>query len=134
MTLRHFALLKSVLEVSPIFLKKPERIEAMMFLFFIALMIVNVQERNIRGSMTEALPLKPSVLKTQTPTWENIRYFFRNYFFRNVHQIVVIKGRLVLKTCLKGMTKIHKQLLKLLKIPISVYKKLDERWWEFGST
>ena len=34
--------LKSVLEVSPLFLKKPQRIEAMIFLFFIALMIVSL--------------------------------------------------------------------------------------------
>ncbi len=121
--------LKSVLEVSPIFLKKTERIEAMMFLFFIALMIVSLIERNIRRSMTEALPILPKRMKTKTPTWENI-----SYLFRNVHQIVVIEGGLVIKTCLKGMTKIHDQLLKLLKVPISVYKKLDDRWWEFGNT
>ena len=66
---------------------------------------------------------------TQTPTWENIRYLFRN-----VHQIVVIESGLVIKTCLKGMTKIHEQLLKLLKVSISVYKKLHERWWKFDST
>lgn len=121
--------LKSVLEVSPIFLKKPERIEAILFLFFIALMIVSLIERNIRANMTDALPILPAGMKTGTPTWENIRYFFRN-----VHQIVVIKSGLVLKTSLKGMTKMHEQLLKLLKVPISIYKKLTERWWEFGST
>lgn len=92
-------------------------------------MIVSLIERNIRANMTEALPLKPSVLKTQTPTWENIRYFFRN-----VCQIVVIKGGLVLKTCLKGMTSMHEKLLKLLEVPISTYKNLNERWWKFGST
>lgn len=121
--------LKSVLEVSPIFLKKPKRIEAIIFLFFIALMIVSLIERNIRNSMTEALPILPKGMKTQIPTWENIRYFFRN-----VHQIVVIKGQLVIKTCLKGMTSMHEQLLKLLEVPMSIYKKLNERWWEFGST
>lgn len=101
----------------------------MMFLFFIALMVVSLIERNIRRSMTEALPILPKFITTKNPTWENIRYFFRN-----VHQIVVIEGGLVIKTCLKGMTKIHNQLLKLLKVPISVYKKLDDRWWEFGNT
>jgi hypothetical protein len=92
-------------------------------------MIVSLIERNIRANMTEALPILPTGMKTKTPIWENIRYFFRN-----VHQIVVIEGGLVLKTCLKGMTSMHKQLLKLLLVPLSIYKKLNDRWWEFGST
>ena len=39
---------KSVLKVAPVFLKSPRRIEAMLFLYFAALMIVGLVERNIR--------------------------------------------------------------------------------------
>ena len=92
-------------------------------------MIVSLIERNIRNNMTDTLPILPAGMKTETPTWENIRYFFRN-----VHQIVVTKGGEMLKTCLKGMTKMHEQLLKLLEVPNSIYKKLKGRWWEFDST
>ncbi len=123
---KRYSTLKSVLEVSPIFLKKSERIEAMMFLFFAALMIVSLIERNIRANMTGALPILPAGMKTETPTWENIRYFFRN-----VHQIVVTAGGRVLKTCMKGMTKMHEQLLKLLEVPRSAYERFKGRWQGF---
>jgi transposase len=79
---KRFYTKKSVLEVASVFLKKNERIEAMMFLSFIALMIVSLIERNIRQQMAEeqieSLPILPSRMKTKTPTWNNIRYFFRN--------------------------------------------------------
>ena len=39
---------KTVLEVAPVFLKKEKRIEAMLFLYFVALMIVSLIERKIR--------------------------------------------------------------------------------------
>lgn len=42
---KRFNGLKSVLEVAPVFLKKPERIEAMLLLYIIALMLVALIER-----------------------------------------------------------------------------------------
>jgi len=44
---------KSVNKVAPVYLKKNTRIEAMLFLHFIALMILSLMERNIRLSMAE---------------------------------------------------------------------------------
>ncbi|NJN77820.1 MAG: IS1634 family transposase [Saprospiraceae bacterium] len=48
-----FSTMKSILEVAPMFLKLPRRIEAMLFLYFIALMIIALIERKIRNSMEE---------------------------------------------------------------------------------
>ncbi|MCP3871974.1 MAG: IS1634 family transposase, partial [Desulfobacteraceae bacterium] len=52
---------KTVLEVTPVFLKKEKRIEAMLFLYFVALMIVSLIERKIRMNMAkeniEKLPI-----------------------------------------------------------------------------
>ena len=42
---QRFSTKKSVLNVAPVFLKSPRRIEAMMFLYFIALMLVSLIER-----------------------------------------------------------------------------------------
>ena len=42
---------KTVLEVAPVFIKKENRIEAMLFLYFVALMIVSLIERKIRMNM-----------------------------------------------------------------------------------
>jgi len=42
--------------VCPIHLKKLQRIEAMLFLYFVALMIISLIERNIRKKMRESKP------------------------------------------------------------------------------
>jgi len=127
---KRFYTKKSVLEVAPVFLKNNQRIEAMMFLYFIALMIVSLIERNIRKQMVaeqiESLPILPSKMKTKAPTWNNIRYFFRN-----VHLALITKDERVLQSTVKGVTKSHHLLLKLLKVPSNVYENLKDGWWNF---
>ena len=80
---KRFYTKKSVLEVAPMFLKNNQRIEAMLFLYFIALRLVSLIERNIRRQMVEeeikSLPiLLPARMKIKAPTWNNIHFFFRN--------------------------------------------------------
>jgi len=76
---------KTVLEVAPVFLKKEKRIEAMLFLYFVALMIVSLIERKVRMNMVrekiEKLPILPQGMNSKKPTWNNIRYFFRNVHY-----------------------------------------------------
>jgi len=128
---KRFHTTKSVLEVAPVFLKTPRRIEAMMFLYFIALMLVSLIERKIRGQMQkdniDSLPIRPSGLKTKTPTWENLQYFFRN-----VHLTMVIQDERIIATCVKGISPLHALLLRLLKVPRSIYEQLTDRWWLFA--
>ena len=54
---------KSILDVAPVFLKKERRIEAVLLLYFFALIIVSLIERNIRLNMKkqkiEKLPILP---------------------------------------------------------------------------
>lgn len=127
---KRFYTKKTVLEVAPVFLKKNERIEAMMFLYFIALMIVSLIERNVRKQMEEeqieTLPILPSGMKTKAPTWNNIRYFFRN-----VHLALITKDDRIVQSTVKGVTKIHHLLIRLLKVPINLYQKLQDWWWNF---
>jgi transposase len=127
---KRFYTKKSTLEVAPVFLKKNERIEAMMFLYFIALMIVSLIERNIRKQMVEkqveSLPILPAGMITKTPTWKNIRYFFRH-----IHLALITKGERVLHSAVKGVTELHRLLLELLKVPPSVYQSLQDGWWNF---
>jgi transposase len=128
---KRFHTTKSVLEVAPVFLKTPRRIEAMMFLYFIALMLVSLMERKIRGQMQndniDSLPIRPSGLKTKMPTWENLQYFFRN-----VHLAIVIQNERILATRVKGISPLHALLLRLLKVPRSIYEQLTDRWWLFA--
>jgi transposase len=128
---KRFHTTKSVLEVAPVFIKTPRRIEAMMFLYFIALMLVSLMERNIRGQMAnkniDSLPIRPSGLKTKAPTWENLQHFFRN-----VHLAMVVQGRNILSTSVKGIGPLHDLLLQLLKVPRSIYEGITEQWWMFS--
>jgi len=121
---------KSILEVAPVFLHKNERIEAILFLYFIALMIVSLIERNIRQQMAEqaieCLPILPTGLNCKRPTWNNIRYFFRN-----IYLAMIVKGTKIISTKIKGVTELHRQLLNLLKIPESRYIELKDYWWEY---
>ena len=103
----------------------------MLFLYFIALMLVSLIERNIRGEMKKAqiksLPIRPSGLPTKAPTWENLQHFFRN-----IHLAIVRQGEQQLQSAVKGISTLHAKLLRLLKVPLSVYEHLMDRWWLFG--
>jgi len=122
---------KSILEVAPVFLKKEKRIEAMLFLYFIALMIVSLIERKLRMNMEsesiEKMPILPQGMNTNKPTWNNIRYFFRN-----VHFYQIIRDGICIKAVVKGLSALHKQLNWLLEIPDWVYNNLRDNWWRFG--
>ena len=123
---------KSILNIAPVFLKKPERIEAMTFLYFIALMIVSLMERNIRKNMAEEkvekLPILPNGMNTKTPTWNNL-----NYFFENVHLSLIEKKGRTIQTILKGVTKLHETVLRLLGVSTSAYTTIKNHWWIFKS-
>jgi len=124
---------KTVLEVAPVFLKKEERIEAILFLYFVALMIVSLIERKIRMNMAKAnidkLPILPQAMNSKKPTWNNIRYFFRN-----VHYSEIIQDGVCIQSIVKGLSDLHKQVNRLLDVPSSVYKNLQPSWWQFKYT
>ncbi len=124
---------KTVLQVAPVFLKKEKRIEAILFLYFVALMIVSLIERKIRMNMAKAniekLPILPQAMNSKKPTWNNIRYFFRN-----VHYSEIIRDGVCIQSVVKGLSDLHKQINRLLDVPSSVYKNLQPSWWQFKYT
>lgn len=124
---------KTVLEVAPVFLKKEKRIEAMLFLYFVALMIVSLIERKIRMNMAneniEKLPILPQGMNSKKPTWNNIRYFFRN-----VHYSEIIQNGKCIQATVKGFSELHEQINGLLEVPVSIYKNLRGNWWQFKET
>jgi transposase len=124
---------KTVLQVAPVFLKKEKRIEAILFLYFVALMIVSLIERKIRMDMAKAhiekLPILPQGMNAKKPTWNNIRYFFRN-----VHYSEIIQDGVCIQSMVKGLSDLHKQINRLLDVPASVYKNLQPSWWQFKNT
>jgi len=124
---------KTVLEVAPVFLKKEKRIEAILFLYFVALMILSLIERKIRMNMAKAgiekLPILPQAMNSKKPTWNNIRYFFRN-----VHYSEIIQDGVCIQSMVKGLSALHKQINRLLDVPDSVYQNLQPSWWQFKHT
>ena len=93
---------KSILDVAPVFLKKERRIEAVLLLYFFALMIVSLIEINIRLNMKkqkiEKLPILPQKMNTKKPTWNNIRYFCRD-----IHQSVILKNKVTIQVDVQGL-------------------------------
>jgi transposase len=122
---------KSVLEVAPVFLKTPQRIEAMMFLYFIALMLVSLIERRIRLEMHEqkidSLPMRPAGMHTKKPTWRTIVDSFHG-----VHLATIEQSGKIIHTALKGLSTLRQRILALLKVPITTYTRLCDRWWVYA--
>ena len=124
---------KSVLEVAPVFLKKEHRIESMLFLYFVALMIVSLIERKIRMNMAkeniDKLPILPQGMNSKRPTWNNLRYFYRN-----VHFSQIFLDGVCIQAVVQGLNDLHKQINRLLEIPESIYGHLQNGWWQFKTT
>jgi transposase len=116
---RH-ALLKSTLEVAPIWLKKNTRIEALMFLEFIAQMVAALIERALRQKMTEKkialLCSLPEGRPSKTPTIEQVLRLFEN----NTKHALYDGDRLI-KQFADPLTPVQSQILQLLSIPTAVY-------------
>ncbi|MDM8540344.1 hypothetical protein QUF90_04585 [Desulfococcaceae bacterium HSG9] len=122
---------KTVLEAAPVFLKKEKRIEAMLFLYFAALMIVSLIKRKTRMNMAreniEKMPVSHQGMNTDKPTWNNIRHFFRNVCFSQI-----IRDGICIQAVVKGLSALHEQFCRLLEIPDSVYNNLRDNRWQFG--
>jgi len=71
---RHFAFLKNPKIVGPVYLKKPQRVEALAYVFLMALLVFSILERRVRRAMKheeEPLILHGKV-KSFNPTGQRI--------------------------------------------------------------
>lgn len=84
--------------------------------------------KKVIPSSPVSLPILPQGMKTETPTWGNIKYLFRN-----VYQVVITSGESILRRVLKGMTSLHFHVLELLGVLASVYDNLEGPWWRFSN-
>jgi transposase len=116
---RH-ALLKSTLEVAPIWLKKNTRIEALMFLEFVAQMLAALVERALRQKMAERnidiLCSLPEGRASKTPTIEQVLRLFEH---QNKHALY--DGERLIKQFADPLTPVQSQILQLLSISTAVY-------------
>jgi transposase len=116
---RH-ALLKSTFAVAPIWLKKNTRIEALMFVEYLAQTVAALIERELREAMLNQdikfLQSLPENRASQAPTFDQLLRLFEN---RNIHELYE-KDRLV-KLFAEPLSPVQMQILDLLKITEEAY-------------
>src|SRR5215471_15605823 len=117
---RH-ALLKSTLEVAPLWLKKNRRIEALMFLEFLAQMVAALIERELRQTMAEKkideLFSLPEGRASKTPTIEQLLRLFEHQSEQSLYE-----GGHLVQQFAKPLTPVQAQILELLSIKSAVYE------------
>jgi len=117
---RH-ALLKSGLQVAPVFLKKNQRIEALMFVYFLAQLVCALIERQLRNAMREHglshIPILPEDRPSTTPTTEQVIRVFSS----RARHLLLSKDSKLVQTFTDPLSSIQEQILDLLSILPSVY-------------
>ena len=77
----------------------------------------------------EKLPILPQKMNTKKPTWNNIRYFYRD-----IHLSVIIKNKVRIQADVQGFSDLHKKVCQLVEVPCLAYKNLHDGWWLFEDT
>jgi transposase len=117
---RHF-LGKSVLEMAPVFLKKNTRIEALMFLCFVAQLIAALTERTVRQNMVRrkirAIPILPEGRDSKTPSFTQIAQTFASCAKHELYE-----NDQLIKVFVDPLTEIQKTVLELLEIDAAAYQ------------
>lgn len=112
---------KTVHEIAPVLLKNEGRIEALFFLYFVALLLTALLERDLQRAMAreeiEELPLYPEERKTRRPTAEQVLRLFslleRHRLYQAGKEVHVFSPKL---------TELQTRILTLLRVPPSVYR------------
>lgn len=122
---KRFSQVKSVLEIAPVLLKDEGRIEALFFLFFAALLVSTLIERELRKAMEregiEDIPLYPEERPNHRPTSEQI---FR--LFSLVERHTLLQNGREVQRFEPDLTELQKQVLALLGVPESAYRRCPQ--------
>ena len=117
---RH-ALLKSGLHVAPIFLKKNDRIEALMFVYFLAQLLCSLMERQLKQEMDKRnirqIQILPEERASASPTAEQVLRVFQPC----ARHILISKKGDSMQTFADPLSKIQRQILDLLSVSPKVY-------------
>ena len=117
---KRFEQLKTVHEIAPVFLKNEARIEALFTLYFLALLVQALIERELRQAMQvaqiEQLPLYPEARACRRPTTEHILRLFSL-----AERVTVLSGTEIVRVFPPELTELQRQLLGLLGVPASAY-------------
>jgi transposase len=119
--------MKTVFEVMPINLKSPSRIEALLFIYFLALLVEALVEREVRQSMRAqeiaSLPLYPEGRPCKAPTANRIFEVFHDL---RRHRLLGPTGT-VHKIFYDDLTPLQRTILQLLgQSPATYFAVCDE--------
>ena len=118
---KRFEQIKTVHEIAPVFLKNEGRIEALFTLYFLALLVQALIERELRQAMKRAnieeLPIYPEQRQCRRPTTEQILRLFslaeRHTLLSNGQPVQVFDAEL---------TDLQNQVLHLLGVPPQAFR------------
>ncbi|MGT2455355.1 hypothetical protein ACU4GI_19755 [Cupriavidus basilensis] len=97
---KRFEQVKTVHEIAPVFLKDEGRIEALFTLYFLALLVQALIERELRLAMKrehiDELPLYPEQRQCRRPTTEQI---LRLFSLAERHKLIDVRTPCMSSTC-----------------------------------
>lgn len=112
--------LKTAAEVIPVNFKKPERIEAFLFFYFLALMIQGLIERQVRRAMStrkiRSIPLYPEERECRAPTADKILAVFEP-----LRRHRLMKKGVVIQNFHDELSEVQCTVLDLLDAPTEAY-------------
>jgi transposase len=118
---KRFEQVKTVHEIAPVFLKDEGRIEAFFTLYFLALLVQALIERELRLAMKreniDELPLYPEQRQCARPTTEQI---LRLFSLAERHRL--IDGAHTVQVFDVPLTELQRQLLGLLGVPEDAFR------------
>ncbi len=118
---KRFEQLKTVHEIAPVFLKNPGRIEAFFTMYFLALLVQALIERELRRAMQrerlKALPIYPEERRCARPTTEQILRLFAH-----AQRHTLMRAGLVVQTFEADLTPRQQQVLELLGVPQRAFR------------
>lgn len=119
---KRFSQLKTQFQVAPVFLKLPHRVVALLTVYYLALLVQALLEREVRRAMKDtgiyALPLYPEERECRAPTTRRIIDFFENV---QLHELRTAEGGPPLRFTTE-LTTTQQKLLELLGVPSSEYE------------
>jgi len=117
---KRFSQLKTDFEVAPVYLKAVHRIQALLAVYFFALLLEALLERELRAAMqrkgTESLPLYPEGRACRWPTARRVLDLFEP-----VQRHTLQRGKRPANVLVTDLNRVQRRLLKLLGLPPNHY-------------
>jgi transposase len=123
---KRFSQLKTDFRVAPVFLKSVQRIVGLLAVYFFALMVQSLLERELRQAMeangTQSLPLYPEGRPCRRPTTRQVLDTFEPIARHTLDRVPFACGSDDSEIFTTELAPIHHTILKLLQMPSSDYR------------